>query len=83
MEGEALVAGSGLAFGAGERVFVLGARVEKNREVLSDRTEPGGDHLLRRGADHHPVAVARTDRQAGAGEQGVAHPAADGVDLHA
>ena len=54
------------------------SRVQEDREVLADRQEAGVDHLLRRGADDHPVVVV--DRQP---EQRVAHRAADDVELHA
>ena len=76
-EGEAAVALAGFALGAGEGVFLAGVRVEKHREVVTDRAKALGQHLCNRGANHQPVDVA--DRLA---EQAVAHGAADFVNLH-
>jgi hypothetical protein len=74
---EALVAAAALSFRACERVFLLSPGVEEHREILSDRAEALGRHLLGCRADHHPVAVG--DRQA---EQLVAHRASHDVGFH-
>ena len=74
---EARVARRGLALGAGQRIFLVRARMQEDREIPPDRLKPRAQHLLRRRADHHPVAVL--DRQA---EQFVAHRAAHGVGFH-
>src|SRR5690606_22980651 len=54
--GEAAVAVTTLALGSGQRVFLAGVRVQEYREVLPDRAEAGLQQLVRRGADHYPVA---------------------------
>jgi hypothetical protein len=77
VDGEALIAAAALALGAGERVFLVRLGMQEHREVLADRLEALLDHLLRGGADHHPVAIL--DLQA---EQLVADGAADDVLLH-
>jgi hypothetical protein len=51
--------------------------MQEHRKVLADRQVAAGDHLVRRGAHHHPVVVAH--RQA---QQGIAHRAADTIGLH-
>src|SRR5690606_15125194 len=37
--------------------FLAGVRVQEYREVLPDRAEAGLQQLIRRGADHYPVAL--------------------------
>jgi hypothetical protein len=74
---EALVAGTGLALGARQRVLLARDGVEKDREVLADRLEPEAHHLLRRRADHDVIAVLHREP-----EELVADRAADLVDLH-
>ena len=76
MYGKALVAGSGLALGAGQCVFLVALGVQEDGEVLADGLKALGQHLFRRGAHHHPVPVA-----GGQPEQFVADGAADAVDL--
>ena len=67
-----------LPLGARERVLLVRPGVQEHREVLADRAEARGDHVLGRRADHHVVAVL--DRQP---EQLVAHRAADRVGFQA
>src|SRR5262249_3210379 len=74
---EAVVAGSGLALGARQRVLLVRLRMQEHREVFPDRAESGGNHLLRRRPDHDPVAIAVS-----ATEQVVAHASTDDEDLH-
>ena len=57
VEGEAFVAGRGLALGARQRIFLVRLRVQENREVLADRLVAQRHHFLRRGADDDPVAI--------------------------
>ena len=52
MEGEALVAVAGLALGAGERVFLFGARMQEHRKIAAHGHEAPARHILGRGADH-------------------------------
>ncbi|MNL49239.1 hypothetical protein D3C87_1721580 [compost metagenome] len=77
VEREALVAGSRLALGTRERVLLLGARMQEDREVLAHGLVAGRLHLGRRGAHHHVVAVL-----AWLAQQLVADGAAHGIDLH-
>ena len=77
MEHEALVTGRGLALGARQRVFLLRDGMQEHGEVFTDRTEALLHHLLGRGADHHVVMILHRQSQ-----QGVAHGAADNVNLH-
>ena len=77
VEGKAVVAGRGLALGACQRVFLVRLRVQEDGKVAPHWPVAGLDHLLRGGAHHHPVAVGNRPS-----EQGVAHAAAHGVDLH-
>lgn len=74
---EAGVAVAGLALGARERVFLVGVRMQEDREVAADRAEAAREHLVGRAADHHPVTILH--RQA---EQGVAHRPAHDIGLH-
>jgi pimeloyl-ACP methyl ester carboxylesterase len=69
---EAAVAGSGLALGARQRVFLAAVGVQEDGEVGADLAEARREHLCRRRADDHPVAVAGS-----LAEQRVAHRAAD------
>jgi hypothetical protein len=77
VELEAGVTSADLAFGARERIFVAGGRMEKDREVLADASIPLRDQLVGLRADDDPVALL--DRQA---EQGVAYGPADLVNFH-
>ncbi|MNN34318.1 hypothetical protein D3C81_1481200 [compost metagenome] len=77
VEGEAAVAASAFALGAGEGVFLAALRVEEHREVGADRAKALGEQFLGVGADHHPVGF-----RDGAAEQTVAYGAAHLVDLH-
>ena len=74
---EAAVAGTGLALGARERVFLVGFRVQEHREIAADLAEAGFQHLVGRRADDDPVALG--DRPA---EQLVANRASDQIDFH-
>src|SRR3546814_8647839 len=44
VDDEAAVAAAGLAFGAGQRVFLVRLRVQEHGEVAADRLEAGGEH---------------------------------------
>ena len=77
MEGEPVVARTALAFGARERVFLVGGRMQEHRKVAADRAKALGEHGFGRGADDDKVAIGYR-----APEQPVAHRAPDGVDLH-
>ncbi len=77
MERKAVVAGRSFALGTGQGDFFFGDRVQKNREILAHRQKSRVDHLLRRGAHHHPVVVLH--RQA---QQSIAHRTTDHVNLH-
>ena len=46
MEGEALVAVAGLALGAGERVFLFGARMQEHRKIAAHGHEAPARHIL-------------------------------------
>ena len=72
LEAEALVAASGLALGARQRVLLVGVRMQEHREVRADRPEALRHHVFRRGADHHVVAVLHRMT-----EQGVADGASN------
>src|SRR5690554_1951369 len=76
MEGEAAVAVTTLALGSGQRVLLAGVRVQEYREVLPDRAEAGLQQLIRRGADHYPVAF-----MPGHAQQLVADGAADQIGI--
>src|SRR5690606_19092889 len=54
---EAVVAGSGLALRAGERVLLAGFRVQEDGEILADLAKAEGLHLVRGRADDAPVAL--------------------------
>jgi hypothetical protein len=58
---EAVITGRGLALGAGQRILLVGIRVQEHRKILADRPEAARQQIVRRGADHHPVAFP--DRQ--------------------
>ena len=78
MHHEAGMSARRFALGTRQRMFLAGAWMQEHREVATDLLEAGIQHLLRAGADHHVIMVAR-----GQAEQGIAHRAADQVDLHA
>src|SRR5687767_15848443 len=48
---EALVASPGFPFRAGQRIFLVGARMQENGEVLAHRLETQRDELVRRRAE--------------------------------
>jgi hypothetical protein len=75
--GEAVVAGTGLAFGARERVLIAALRVQEDRKVPADGTVTEREQVVRLGADDHIVAFGH-----GPPEQRVAHCAAHQVDFH-
>ena len=77
VEGETAVAPGHLALGARQRVFLVGVRVQKDREILAHGLVALFGHLLRRGAGDDPVHILNR-----AAEQPVAHRAADAPDLH-
>ena len=72
------VAAAALALGAGEGIFLFGPRVQEHREVLADGLESGGNHLPRRRANDHIVAVRRRQTK-----QPVAHRTTDEIGFHA
>ncbi|MNN43202.1 hypothetical protein D3C81_1574270 [compost metagenome] len=78
IEGKALVAPAGLAFGARQRVFLFGARVQEHGKIAANGNEPTADHVFRRGAHHDPVVVAGPQAQ-----QRVTHRAAHDIHLQA
>ncbi|MPN54599.1 hypothetical protein SDC9_202270 [bioreactor metagenome] len=55
--GEAGVAVSGLALGAGEGIFLTGLRVQEDREILSDLKKSLGEHACRGFTHHHPITI--------------------------
>ena len=57
VEGEAVVAGGGLALGAGEGVFLSRLWMQKHREIATHGQEALLHHFFRRGVHHDPVAV--------------------------
>ncbi len=75
--GEAVVAGAGLAFGAGERVLVAGLRMQEDGKVLADGAVAEREQVVGLGADDHVVAFGE-----GPSEQRVAHGAAHQVGFH-
>ena len=77
VKGKACVTRAGFAFGACQRIFVAGFRVQEYREVLADLFVPLFQHFLRRRTDHDPVPFQH--RQA---EQPVAHCTAYQVSFH-
>ena len=77
MKGKADIARRSLAFGTGQRIFLMRLRMQEHREVAPDRRKAARQHVLGRGADHYPVAVL--DRQT---EQFVAHGTTHCVDFH-
>jgi len=74
---EATIAPPGLALGPGQSIFLVALRVQENRKVPADRLVAKRQHLFRRAAYHHPVAVPADPT-----EQPVAHGAADQIGLH-
>jgi hypothetical protein len=46
-----------LALGARERVLLVRLRMQEHGEVAPDGPVTGGEHDLRRRADHHVVAI--------------------------
>ena len=77
VDGEAGVAWAGFTLGAGERVFLVRLRMEKDREVLTHRAIPELQHFLRAAA--HDDVIVVLDRQT---QQLIADRAADSKDLH-
>ena len=77
MHFKAAVTARRFAFGAGQRKFLAGDRVQKNRKVLAHRLVAQRRQGFRCAADHDPVMV--DDRQA---QQGIAHRTTDHVNLH-
>jgi hypothetical protein len=75
--GEAVVAGTGLAFGPGERVLVAGLRMQEDGKVLADGTVTEREQVVGLGADDHVVAFGK-----GPSEQRVPHGAAHQVRFH-
>ena len=72
-----MIAVSGLALGAGQRVFVLSLRVQENREIFADRPEALCQHGFRSSTDDHVIVIG-----VGSAEQFVTDGTADEVCLH-
>ena len=66
-----------LALGARQCVFILAAGVQEYREILTHLLVALAEQVFGPGADNHPVAL--NDRVT---EQGIAHRAANQIDLH-
>ena len=54
---EAAIPGTGLALGAGKRVFLAALRMQEHREVLADGLEAERLQLFGARADDHPVPL--------------------------
>ena len=65
---KAAIAHAVLALGASQRIFLMGLGVQEHRKVAPHGHEAARAHLLRRGANHHPVRIV--DGQA---QQCIAH----------
>ena len=63
MEGKAAIAVTGFAFRAGQGVFLLGFRVQKDGKILSHRAKPFGLHLVGCGTDDDPVSFCHRQSQ--------------------
>ena len=74
---EAAIAAPALAFGAGQRMFFAGLRMQEHREVAAHRFEAQRQHGFGRAADHHVIVVAGVQAQ-----QLVADGAADEIGFH-
>jgi hypothetical protein len=57
MHRESVIAGSGLALGPRQGVFLVGVRVEEHGKRPPHRLEPPSGQGLGAGADHHPVML--------------------------
>ena len=73
---KAVIARSGFALCSGQRVFLFGLRMQKNREVFAYAHEARIQHLLRRTAHDAPISVSGL-----APHQCIAHRAPDKIDL--
>jgi hypothetical protein len=77
MKGKAVIAASALALGARQRVFLARVRMQKNREVATDGTEPFSDHFFRCRTHDHVVTIRNRPT-----EELVAHRAPHTIDFH-
>ena len=77
VHGKTVVAAALFALSAGQGIFLAGFRVQEHREVGTHLLEAPRLHLLRCGANHHPVPVF--DLQA---QQLVTNGAAYQIGLH-
>ena len=77
IELEAVIPQRRLAFGARQRIFLLRARMEEHRKILTDRTKALRDHLFGCSPDHHIVAILD-----GQSQQSIANRSPNHVDLH-
>ncbi len=77
VEGETSMASPTLSLGAGQRVFLVGFRVQEHGEITPNRPKAKLEHRFRSGAHNHVVVVG--DRSP---EHLVAHRATDAIDLH-
>ena len=65
------------AFCAGQRIFLFGLWVQKNRKVLADGQVAQTHQSLRCAANHHPVTVSYLQTK-----QGIANRTTDQENLH-
>ena len=77
IELEAMVAGRGLALGAGQRVLLSRLRMQEHGEVLADPGVTEGFEFVGTCADDAPVPLPERDS-----ELFIAHCAAYEIDLH-
>jgi len=77
IEAEALVTGRGFSFRAGERVFLMGFRMQEHGKIPANGFVAEGQHRLGRGANHDPIVVLYRVPQ-----EAVADCPADFVYLH-
>ena len=77
MKSEAVVTVPAFAFGAGKRIFILGLRMQEDREILTNWTETLFKQGFRGGADNHVIVVG-----VGPAEQLITDGAADDEYLH-
>ena len=76
MEGKAAISLAAFTLGTSQCIFFPGFRVQKDREILADRTKSGIEHGLRRSPDNDPVVIA--ERVA---EQLIAYCSSDQIGL--
>jgi hypothetical protein len=57
VKGKAVIAAPGFALGARQRIFLVGARVQEDREILADWFVAQFKHVFRTCADHHVIVI--------------------------